>query len=126
GEGGSSWLGYARIWDTQSFQPLATMGSHRLPMMVQGFSPDGSRLLTCDLGDPGSERLRLWDIKTQRELISFRGSEHTMISPDGNLIVCTDGSSMQFYRAPTLAEIATAEKADAPQTLVESPPAAAK
>jgi serine/threonine protein kinase/WD40 repeat protein len=116
----SSWLGYARIWDTQSFQLLATMGSHRLPMKVQGFSPDGSRLLTCDLGDAGSERLRLWDIKTQRELISFRGSEHTMISPDGNLIVCSDDSSIQFYRAPTLAEIDAAEKADAARPLFES------
>jgi hypothetical protein len=106
---GSSWLGYARIWETQSFQLLASMGSHRLPMIVQGFSPDGSRLLTCDIGDPGSERLRLWDIKTQRELISFRGSGNTMISPDGNLIVWSDESSMQFYRAPTLAEIDAAE-----------------
>ncbi|HUD45774.1 MAG TPA: protein kinase [Candidatus Baltobacteraceae bacterium] len=105
----SSWLGYARIWDTQSFQLLASMGSRRMPIIVQGFFPDGSRLLTCDLGDTGSERLRLWDIKTQRELIVFPGSEHTMISPDGNLIVCSDDSSMEFYRAPTLAEIDAAE-----------------
>ena len=106
----SSWLGYARIWDAQSFQPIASMGSHRLPMMVQGFSPDGSRLLTCDTGDSASQHLRLWDIKTQRELISFHGSQFTMISPDGNLIVCSDGSSMQFYRAPTLAEIDASER----------------
>jgi WD40 repeat protein len=105
----SSGLGYARIWDAQSFQPIATVGSHRLPMAVEGFFPDGSRLLTCDIVDFASQKYRLWDIKTQRELISFPGSDVTMISPDGNLLVWRDKSSMHFYRPPTLAEIDAAE-----------------
>jgi hypothetical protein len=35
-----------------------------------------------------------------------------IISPDGNVIVCSDNDSMQFYRAPTLAEIDAAEAAE--------------
>jgi len=130
----SSWLGYACIWETASFRPVATMGSHRLPMLAS-FFPDGSRLLTDDLG---TERLRLWDIKTQRELIAFRGGGimeatvgfdgqvSTAFSPNGNLLVCTDTSSMHIYRAPTLAEIDTVEKADAAKLLFENPSATAK
>jgi serine/threonine protein kinase/WD40 repeat protein len=107
----SSSLGYAGVWETESFRPVATLGVHRQPLMVQGFSPDGSRLLTCDLsmGGLARERLRLWDIKTQRELISLDGFEHAKFSPDGNLLAWRDGSSLHFYRPPTLAEIDAAE-----------------
>jgi serine/threonine protein kinase/WD40 repeat protein len=108
----SSRLGYAHIWDTESFQLLASMGDPRRQMTVQSFSPDGTRLLTKGVGDAGSEILRLWDIKTQRELISLPGRPDMIISPDGNVIVCSDNDSMQFYRAPTLAEIDAAEAAE--------------
>ncbi len=110
----SSDLGYAGVWETESFRPVATLGVHRPPSMVQGFSPDGSRLLTCDLsmGGLARERLRLWDIKTQRELISLDGFEHAKFSPDGNLLAWRDGSSTHFYRPPTLAEIDAAEAAE--------------
>jgi WD40 repeat protein len=119
----SSWLGYAGVWATESLRREATVGNHRMPMEVAWLSPDGSRLLTSDFG---TQTLRLWDVETERELIDFPGSKGSGFSPDGNVLRCMESNSMHIYRAPTLAEIDAAEKAEAGQTLLESPPAAAK
>jgi WD40 repeat protein len=105
----ASWLGYAGVWETESFRLVATVGSRRLPMSAVGFSADGSRLLT---GDHGTGRIRLWDLRTQRELIAFPGSGYGQFSPDGNLLVCRESRSLHIYRAPLLAEIDAAEKTD--------------
>jgi WD40 repeat protein len=125
----SSFLGYAQVWDTKSLQPVATVGSRRHPLWTSGFSPDGTRFLTSDLN---TVTLRLWDVKTERELITFPERADARFSPDGTLLACREYATntaqpfIHIYRAPSLTEIDTAEKADAPQTLVESPPAAAK
>jgi WD40 repeat protein len=119
----SSFMGYARVWETASFRSVATVGSRRLPMRVECFSPDGSRLLTMDLIKP---TLRLWDIETARELIDFNSAGFARFSTDGNLLGWIESGSLHIYRAPTLAEIDAVEKADAAQTMLESQPAVAK
>jgi hypothetical protein len=112
-----SWLGYVNVWQTDSFRPVAVVGSHRLPMFVAGFPPNGSRLLTCDYG---TETLRLWDLKTQRELVvlegnkaDFKGNFNVQFSLDGNLLGVGYSGSLRVYVAPTLAEIDAVEQADA-------------
>jgi WD40 repeat protein/tRNA A-37 threonylcarbamoyl transferase component Bud32 len=108
----SSWNGYAEVWDTKSLQPVATVGRRLLPLQTSGFSRDGTRFFTIDLG---TWTLRLWDVQTERELISFPGRVDARFSPDGNLLACrefaTNGPQhfIHIYRAPTLAEIDASE-----------------
>jgi WD40 repeat protein len=125
-----SWLGYVDVRQTDSFRPVAVLGIRRLPMFVSSFTPDGSRLLTCDYG---TETLRLWDLKTQRELIvlegdkaDFKGNFNVQFSSDGNLLGVGYSGSLHVYAAPTLAEIDAAEKTDLAQKLLENQPTAVK
>jgi WD40 repeat protein len=66
---------------------VATVGSRRHPLWTSRFSPDGTRFLTYDLG---TMTLRLWDIKTERELISFPERANARFSPDGTLLACRE------------------------------------
>jgi eukaryotic-like serine/threonine-protein kinase len=108
----SSYLGYAQVWDTRSLQPVAVVGSGRHPLWTSGFSRDGTRFFTTDLG---TGTLRAWDIKTERELITFPERIGVRFSPDGNLMACREYATnamppfIHIYRAPTLAEIDAAE-----------------
>ena len=112
---GSS-LGYAGVWETDSFRSVAVVGSGQAIMEVVGFSPDGTRLLTWD---EGTETLRLWDLKTQRELLVLEhGHDGSEFSPDGNILGGNCDYSIHLYRAPTLAEIDATEQRDA----VQNPP----
>ena len=101
----SSWLGYVGVWETASFQPMATIGQH-VPMWVNGFWPDGTRLLT--LGQ-NSGMLQLWDLETGRELLALPHGG-AVFSPDGNILAQIDESNiLRIYRVPTPAEIDAAE-----------------
>ena len=104
----SSWLGYAGVWDTASFQPMATIG-HHVPMWVNGFSPDGTRLLTVS---QYSAVLQLWDLETSRELLALPHGGGGF-SPDGSILaqieIEGDSNTLRIYRVPTLAEIDAAE-----------------
>jgi eukaryotic-like serine/threonine-protein kinase len=108
----SSYLGYAQVWETKSFQLVATVGSRRHPLWPDRFSPDGTRVLT---GDYGISTLRLWDVKTERELITFPERADARFSPDGTLLACREYDTntahpfIHIYRAPPLAEIDAAE-----------------
>lgn len=108
----STWLGYAGVWDTKSLQLVATVGSRRHPLWTSGFTPDGTRFFTADYG---TETLRLWDIKTERELITFPERTIARFSSDGTLLACRETATnttrpfIHIYRAPTLAEIDAAE-----------------
>jgi serine/threonine protein kinase/WD40 repeat protein len=101
----SSWLGSVQVWETASFQLVATVG-HHVPMWVNGFSPDGTRLLT--LGQL-SGVLQLWDLETSRELLALPHGGGGF-SPDGNILAQIDESNtLRIYRVPTLQEIDAAE-----------------
>jgi WD40 repeat protein len=119
----SSSLGFADIWETGSLRHVATVGDRLSKLNVCGFSPDGSRLVT---GNPDQQRIQLWDLQTQRELIALQGVLHGKFSPDGNVMACSGDKTIHIYRAPTLAEIDAAEKADATNPLLGSQPAVPK
>jgi eukaryotic-like serine/threonine-protein kinase len=105
----ASWMGYASVWETDSFRPVATVGRRQLAEFATGFSPDGRRLLTAGIRDRG---LRLWDLETSRELLSFPQGGGGF-SPDGNILaqVGSEPNTVYLRRAPTMAEIDKAEAA---------------
>jgi WD40 repeat protein len=102
----ASYMGYASVWETESFRPVATVGRRQLTEWLGGFSPDGRRLVTFGRG------LRLWDLETSRELLSLPGGGGGF-SPDGNILaqLGSEPETVYLRRAPTLAEIDKAEVA---------------
>jgi WD40 repeat protein/tRNA A-37 threonylcarbamoyl transferase component Bud32 len=105
----SSYLGYASVWEADTFRLVATFGSRHRPFWICGFSPDGTRLLTSGYG---SRAHQLWDLETQRELVGFPGEFGAVFSPDGNLLVCKETGQWKIYRAPALSEIDSSESAE--------------
>jgi hypothetical protein len=63
----------------------------------------------------GTESVKLWDIHTHQELITFAGEGAIMValafSPDGNKIIgWNDRRRLQIWRAPSWAQIEAVEK----------------
>ena len=62
----------AILWNTRTWEKVATLYGHRLPILCVAFSPDGKKILT------GSRdtTLKLWDRHTRRKLGTFCGHTH--------------------------------------------------
>jgi hypothetical protein len=74
-----------------------------------GFSPDGNRLL---LGSSGTESIKLWDFESRQELLTLPSSAGPfpfLRFQDADTIVGTTNDREYVWRAPSWAEIATAE-----------------
>jgi WD40 repeat protein len=104
--------GFARLWETATQREMATFKDFLLGVHSVAFSPDGKRLAA---GSNGQEAIKLWDIESHQELISLEGQGSifypTAFSPDGNLLGSRNlNGVLHFWRAPSWAEIAEAEK----------------
>jgi WD40 repeat protein len=108
----ASFLGFAKVWETETFRPVATVGERSVPYYSVNFSPDGTRLIT---GSGPSEAITIWDLTTELELIRLEGKSSQYgrgrFSPDGNVLAAwgTPGE-LHLWRAPSWAEIEAREK----------------
>jgi WD40 repeat protein len=105
-------LGYARVWDTATWQEQATLHGFLEGVISAVFSPDGQRLATGS--SKPDEALKLWDVASWQELLTLEGAGSlfylTAFSPDGNTVgaLSSDGI-LNVWRAPSWAEINAAE-----------------
>jgi len=109
----TSFDGSARLWDVSARRELATLRGHPGMVCSAALSPDGRRAATG--GSSPRDVVKLWDLVAHRELLSLQGEGqyflHVAFSPDGNTLaaVSLDGIA-HLWRAPSWAEIETAEK----------------
>jgi WD40 repeat protein len=108
----SSALGYARVWDTQSWREVATLRGFLNSVPSLAFSPDGNRLATSS-GARG-EALKLWTANGWQDVITLHAEGHHFaqaeFSPDGNSIgVVSNDGIMHVWQAPSWQDIAAAE-----------------
>jgi len=81
------------------------------------FSPDGQRLAVGGVGGGvPTTRVKLWDLRTQRELLTLTGGGSRIVfSPDGATLAAREmGSGVwrtRFWRAPSWQEIEAKETA---------------
>ncbi|MGH7967940.1 MAG: WD40 repeat domain-containing protein, partial [Limisphaerales bacterium] len=111
----SSALGYARVWNTKTWQESATLRGFSKAVDSAVFSPDGQRLATG--GGCHEDGVRLWSGDTRQELLTLYapGSsfELTAFSPDSSSIgTLTSERVLQVWRAPSWAEINATEARD--------------
>jgi WD40 repeat protein/serine/threonine protein kinase len=104
--------GTVAIWDTSSFKPITAFKGHMQGAHGVAFSPDGCRLAT---GGSGHEAVKLWDLSTDRELMTLTGQgsvfSFVAFSHDGKwLAACSRESKLHLWRAPSWEEIEAAEK----------------
>jgi WD40 repeat protein/tRNA A-37 threonylcarbamoyl transferase component Bud32 len=109
----ASTLGFAGLWETATQRESGAFRDFLLGVHSVAFSPDGKRLAA---GSNGQEALKLWDIESHQELIALEGQgsmfHPSAFSPDGNLLgSCNVNGVLHLWRAPSWAEIATAEQA---------------
>jgi WD40 repeat protein/serine/threonine protein kinase len=109
----SSYLGYARVWETAKWREVATLRGYVLAVESVAFSKDGKRLATA--GANGA--LKLWDTESWQEVLSLEGPGSgvlTAFSRDDNAIGTINDISpsceiLNLWRAPSWVEIAAAE-----------------
>jgi RNA polymerase sigma factor (sigma-70 family) len=95
--------GSCQIWDVKNRKVLSHFGSFQVRgCYMLCFSPDGNTLATA--GD--REPIRLWDVESGREVVSFAGHAHFVqqiaFNPDGRT-VCTlaDDFALWLWDATT-------------------------
>jgi WD40 repeat protein len=109
--------GTVKLQDLFAPREVATLRGHTGGVGGAALSPDGRRLATG--GDASKDAVRLWDLTTQRELLSLRGEgealfEHVAFSPDGSTLMATSFAGIaHLWRAMSWAEIEAAEKGQA-------------
>jgi WD40 repeat protein len=110
-------LGYARVWDTQSFQEVATLRGFLNSVHSVAFAPDGKRLATG--GAHPKDAVRLWDVDSWQDVSTLEGAgslfNFSAFSPNGDVIgaLSSDGI-LNLWRAPSWAEIHAAEAKPSP------------
>lgn len=85
-------------------ETIGEFAEHVSQLCSVRFSPDGLRLASC--GNGKQEALKLWDVKSQRELLTLQvsGISHRQIewSPDQRAIFLDNGSGgkLSAWRIP--------------------------
>ena len=107
----ASGLGYARVWETATWQEVVTLRGYLLSVDSVAFSGDGKRLATGG----GNEALKLWDTESWQEVLTLEGQgslfASTKFSPDGDAIGTMNAAGIvHIWRAPLWEEIYAAEK----------------
>jgi WD40 repeat protein len=102
-----------RLYDVLARRQAAELRGHFQTVWGVALSPDGRRLATG--GNSSRDGVRLWDLETHRELLALPAKGnffmHVTFSPDGNTLAATTMHGVaNLWRAPSWAEIQTAEK----------------
>ena len=106
-----------RLWDLDRGRLIGACTGQKQPVYCVAFSHDGRTLA----GGSAEGALRLWNVATQQELLTFRRLGETpgdlMFSPDDRWLVVASGSgkgneSLRFYDAPSMEPIETTTVTD--------------
>jgi eukaryotic-like serine/threonine-protein kinase len=107
--------GFATIWNVPTMRRLSKFRGHAHNLLWPTFSPDGRRLaIAAPTVYETKEAVKLWDVRTGRELITLRAEGHcvqAVFSPDGNTLAGRDDQGIvRLWSAPSFAEIEALEQ----------------
>ncbi len=101
-------VGFVRIMDAATYQPVATLSGFMFGAHSAKYSPDRHRLA---IGGNALEAVTIWDTHNYERLVTLAGEaglELVAFSSDGNTLA----GARNFWRAPSWAEIEQAESAE--------------
>jgi eukaryotic-like serine/threonine-protein kinase len=107
-----SGMGFARVWNTTAWKPVATLGNFLNGVHGVAFSPDGKRLA---IASHDQEAVRLCDSESWQDVITLEGPggiARAAFSPDGNTIAWGSRIAIVLWQAPSWDEINNAEAKD--------------
>ena len=97
---------------------IHTLGGHRTTADYLAFSPDGEKIALAGWGYSasysqfvlagGSEKVKLWDVATQRDIATLEGKS-VAFSPDGTILATGTRSGIKLWNVATQRNIATLE-----------------
>jgi WD40 repeat protein/tRNA A-37 threonylcarbamoyl transferase component Bud32 len=104
----ASSLGFCKLWETDTFQEVATLGGFLQGVHSVVFSPDGKRLAA---GSNLKEAIKIWDMESQQELLTLQGQgarfSSCAFSPDGNVLGALNSAGvLHLWRAPSWQQVA--------------------
>jgi WD40 repeat protein len=103
----SGYSGRTKVWDTTTGRLAAQLASLMNAAAGITFSPDGKRFA---VGAGGGGMCKIWDVETWRELITLPSEgqwlQRVRFSPDGNVLGASDRNFIQYWRAPSVEEVA--------------------
>jgi len=108
-------LGFARVFDTDTWSEQAKLQGFLVAVESVAFSPDGQRLAT---GSDDKQALRLWDTESWQDVLTLEGASDfgsilVSYSPDGRHIGALGANgTLLIWSAPTWEEINAAEARD--------------
>jgi eukaryotic-like serine/threonine-protein kinase len=113
----SSYLGYARVWDTRSWQEVVTLRGFLLAACGVAFSPDRDRQRLAIGGAAPSDALKLWTVDGTedgwQDVLTLHAEGflfgQVVFSPDGNAVGVVSNGVLHIWQAPSWDEIAAAE-----------------
>ena len=79
------------LWDVVTGQPIATLEGPVRGVNHITYSPDGNTLASVSR----DETVRLWDIATNQNIETFKGSSYAAFSPDGTMLVFRKDSGLE-------------------------------
>jgi eukaryotic-like serine/threonine-protein kinase len=111
-------VGWVKVWDLESAQPVAELSGFVLGVHSVAFSPDDTRLIA---GSGGMEAMRVWDAAGFEPLLTLPGSGTmfglSAFSPDGNIVGSRNAQGrLYLWRAPSRPEIEAAVQSDRART----------
>jgi WD40 repeat protein/serine/threonine protein kinase len=97
-----------KLWDVSTQRELESLHGEGGAVFSIALAPDGQRLAA------GGRALRLWDPVTRQLVMILKGApgdsfDNLAFSPEGNTLVAVTSTELRVWRAPSLAEIETAE-----------------
>ena len=98
--------GKVTLWDTATYEPVATLAGHANAVMDLTFTPDSRTLVTGSWDNS----VKLWDVASRRQTRTLRGDAawiySVAVTPDGNTVVAGgDENKVRLWRAASAAEI---------------------
>jgi len=104
-------LGFARVWNTANWQPVATVGGFLNGTSSAAFAPDNQRLA---ISSGGREAVKLFDTESWQNVLTLEAPGNDCyqlaFSPDGNTLGwLNQDRELYLWRAPSWAEINAAE-----------------
>lgn len=95
------------IWDVKTGEVISsniTTGFWGLKIWFVNFSPDGQKIISKSSID---NSFSLWDCQTEKLLLKLKNDKegHAIFSPDGKLIISTDGRFIKVWDFPPLQEL---------------------